>query len=461
MLADENGVFRFLALETGTCAFSARKPAFETAGAEAVNIAGPVDNLKLKLKPLGVITGKVTDQEGNAVQRAEVVVIAPEVTDGLRHGRAVRTVSTDDRGEYRAWNLSSGKYYVKTAGRSGGTLLYAGDTDPPHLFQESFAPTYFGGGSRLAAAAPVTLAAGSEARADIRVSFQAASAISGVLESYAPRQGVRFELLRDGEDVAPGRVPVNGDTGRFEIPDVLPCAYLLRATQGENVAERAVVVSGAGLKGLTLALSPPVTIEVIDRSTNESPQEGGRCSVRLVEPTRAPGLPGAAIVRRESGRPAALRASPGTYRVTADCQGAYLRSAVSGTQDLLANPMLTVQAGVQPAIELVRTNGGGSVAATLEWQAGEPDSNPGVLLVPQLSASTGTVLRPATGEGKGGRFIAQFDSLAPGVYLAYAFSDVRDVEHRDPEFLKTLTGGVSVQVADQSEAKVVIAGVVR
>jgi hypothetical protein len=45
--------------------------------------------------------------------------------------------------------------------------------------------------------------------------------------------------------------------------------------------------------------------------------------------------------------------------------------------------------------------------------------------------------------------------------LAYAFANINDVEYRNPEFLKTLTGGVAVQVEDGSEKTITIAGVSR
>jgi hypothetical protein len=85
-----------------------------------------------------------------------------------------------------------------------------------------------------------------------------------------------------------------------------------------------------------------------------------------------------------------------------------------------------------------------------------------VLLVPQSPASAGPVLVTAFGPPDGsGPFDFLEEGLAPGNYLAYAFADIRGVEYRNSEFLRGLSGGLSVQVEDGSTRDLTIADVIR
>jgi hypothetical protein len=131
------------------------------------------------------------------------------------------------------------------------------------------------------------------------------------------------------------------------------------------------------------------------------------------------------------------------------CFNAYVRSALYGSQDLMANPEVTVAPGGAVSIDILATNGSGTLTGRIE-NAGD---NPWILLVPQfLGDAVFQTVEPQ-----------DFDmvNLAPGNYLAYAFSSGKDIEFRNRDFIRTLTGGVTVQIEDGKESKVTIPGVVR
>jgi protocatechuate 3,4-dioxygenase beta subunit len=65
-------------------------------------------DLEVKLTPVGVITGRVTDAEGEPVERASVI---PE-------GAERKETSTDENGWFRIGGLAPGKYRVKAAQES-------------------------------------------------------------------------------------------------------------------------------------------------------------------------------------------------------------------------------------------------------------------------------------------------------------------------------------------------------
>ena len=251
---DTAGRFRFEALEEGPYSIWAEKPqlVLEDRARPEINLTASVDDFTLKLTPLGVITGKIVDQNGEPVRHANVVALSAEVVDGLRQTRTDRSVSTDDRGMYRLWNMRPAKYFIKVAGWSGGTYLYAGDSQPQFFADETFTPTYFGGARSQDSATAVLIDAGTEAHADVSMQMEPAFKIRGTLVDFAARRTVKFELLSGDQDVSIGRASVNGDTGRFEVQYVPSGSYILRATQDHAGTEFPLNVGGADVNGVTL-----------------------------------------------------------------------------------------------------------------------------------------------------------------------------------------------------------------
>jgi Carboxypeptidase regulatory-like domain len=484
ILADTAGTFRFDGLTGGHYMLSAYKPGFlpnSTSGRQQIELSASADHVQVKLSPLGVITGKVADQEGQPLRGVNVMALSVSLNDGLATTSVNSTVNTDDRGIYRIWNLPPGKYFIKAAGRVGGTYLYVGDRGPVYDAAESFAPVYSGGARKLEAAQPTLIEPGTEAQADLRVSLEPSYKIRGSLANFTPHHAVRFELLSGDEDVVSSRVSVNGATGVFEIQDVLSGDYTLRATDGTKArGEVAVTVRGADLSGVTVTLAPAVDIKVVVRTTNGVKTAGRsdvtgdlqvqfRCGASLIPAGRRPGQ--RYVEQHTNGEEMTIAGVlPGQYRVCLQCSGGYPTSVMAGSQDLLSNPLLTVQPGVAPLpIEVIGRTGGGTLTGTLHVGRASGESQPGfpfragVLLVPQFGNSTGPqtvpvfqLLQPDAGE-----YRFSLHSLAPGDYLVFGFSKINEVEYRNPDFLRSLTGGVSASIADNSEQTVAIPGVVQ
>jgi uncharacterized protein (DUF2141 family) len=479
---DSAGAFRFSAVPAGNYRLSAEKPGFDADSTEGparatgeMNLTASVEDVRLKLSPLGVITGTVVDQTGQPMRGVNMIALSQQMADGMRRAQQVRSVVTDDRGVYRMWHFRPGKYYVKAAGKSGATFLYAGETSPRYQSDEAFALTYFGGSETLDTAQAIHIEAGTEARADLSLTMKPAYKIRGSLGNFVPRRTVKFELLIGDGDVSASRVSVNGDTGTFEIQDVLAGSYTVRVTQGETSAEVPITVGHGDVNGFAVQLSPAVNILIHRQLTNPSkePESGasvaqrfltGFCSVFLHPPglragpsyTGQPGSSSAAY-RRGPDELVLSGVLPGTYAAVIRCYGGYARSVTFGTQELLANPVLTIQPGtVPPPMEIMVTRGGGTILGTLEIEGGKKDTAISILLVPQFAPSTGPQMIQA-----GNSVNFQFGSLAPGLYAAYAFSEMREIEYRNPAFLQTLTGGVNVEVEDNQEKTMTITRLVR
>jgi len=459
---DGSGAFRFTGLASGRYNLSAQKPHFIEPPTERVPVqleSSSKEDVRLDLSPLGTIEGKITDQRGQPAYGVSILLLQTTIRDGWRETSAVRDVWTDDRGMFRAWDIEPGRYLVKAAGRNSSMWAYINDGDPSNRGgYEGYVPAYFGG-MTADSATPIIMEPGTEVHADLSVVAQPAHKVRGRVENLGAGD-VKFALLSGDEEVGTGRVSFNKASGAFEMREVLNGSYMLRATQGsEAVAEMPLIVNGSDVDGLRLTLQGPVDIPVnvrilgqpetpqaraAVRSPDGNLQVWGFCTLTLhgaaSEPSR---------VRSAKGQSSAL---PGHYRVGVPCFNSYVVSATIGTSDLLTNPWITVSPGSPPGIiEIVARHGGGTIAGAIRLDQEPAGRIRQVLAVPSVS-SREPMLAPAFDQS-GGQFF--FNSLAPGDYTLYAFS-TDQIEYRNPEFVRGLSGGEIVHVEDAATATVTI-----
>jgi hypothetical protein len=460
MLTDAAGRFSADAMPEGTFNITAEKPGYVThrsAGAGDVTVGPSREGVAIALSPLGVITGRVTDGDGEPVPFASVRAVQGELNDGSRVYRQVRSESTDDQGRYRLWNITPGEYYIATAGRTGGThatvalALGAGSGGPP-----AFAPVYFPNATDRASATPIVIGPGQEFTADLRVRMENSYRIRGTLRGAVPYQAVKVELLRGANDLNATWALVNSATGRFEVREVVPGSYLLRATQGEGTKQQVrgeipVQVSRADISGVMVELVPGVkvsgVVHVPAASGPESPlgargRRRGTATVQMEPLDEEQGEEPMEASADAQGQFAIEGVAAGRYRLRVTPFGGYVASAVSGTRDLLHGE-LVVGAGAAPEpIEVNVRNDGGSVTVTTE-------GNQGALLLAPVEG----------GEARRGQAMLpnfQFINLAPGDYRLFLVKDIEELEFRNPDVLRSLRGGVTVRVtAGGTEAVVV------
>jgi hypothetical protein len=262
------GEYLFGGLSSGQYTVRAQKPGFagysglprssgnHLALPNSVVLSASVSGHTIRLDPLGVIEGKITNQYGDRLGRVSVGLFDYRIQDGVRYIHPVRNVATDDRGQYRTWDLQPGTYYVKAMGRYGATSMYAGDGSVFYDSWEGFRPMYFGGAREMDSATPIPIAAGTQEHADFTVTVEPTYKVRGTLQNFTPSHFATFELFESDPNVAVGRVSLNGASGKFEIDDVPSGRYTLRATQGElAMGETAVEVKGADANGVSIALS--------------------------------------------------------------------------------------------------------------------------------------------------------------------------------------------------------------
>lgn len=137
-VTDEDGKYRITNVLPGTYDVIPASAAYVVTEGRKTLIIGKnetVENIDVALDQGGVITGKVTDADGNPVIEETVYVFPAAASQRAPYFRNIRT---DDRGIYRAYGLPAGKYTV-SAGRDQSSS--AGLRRPEGTYPRTFHPS--------------------------------------------------------------------------------------------------------------------------------------------------------------------------------------------------------------------------------------------------------------------------------------------------------------------------------
>src|SRR5688572_13472944 len=176
--SDANGRYRLTGLPAGQYQITAIAPALAP---EQAGLSGSMsrigknlvlapgeeaDDVDIKLVQGGVITGRVTDADGKPVieERINLQIVdqAGNVNNQANIPLNYQMSQTDDRGIYRIYGLSAGRYRVSVGTTEGGFMTSRNRT--------YYALTFYGNTSDAAKASVVELQDGTEAtNIDIRV----------------------------------------------------------------------------------------------------------------------------------------------------------------------------------------------------------------------------------------------------------------------------------------------------
>jgi hypothetical protein len=289
------------------------------------------------------------------------------------------------------------------------------------------------------------------------VSLGAAYRIRGAIAGFSPHLPAKIELL--GASLEPSAAPVALDaaTGKFQIDDVAPGSYILRATQGEGQQRRRGEVAfevNADVQGVVAPLAGSVVLRGIVRMAAASAPaapSSPNCAIKLssAEAWISEEAPLEASTG-PTGEFAIEGVLPGRYRVAMDCASGYISAARIGDADLLANPELPIPPGTAPPpIEAVLASDGGTLDVTASDE-GEPGPA-WVLLLPGSGCELHA--RLAYLDAK-----LTFPALAPGDYQAYAWTGSPEAfEYANPDARQAWAGrAVSVHIAGRDRQSITV-----
>ena len=490
LLTDASGAFHWRGLQAGTYTLSAEKPGFASENDQATPLKlGPSrEGVTIRLSPLGSISGRVLDGDGEPVPGVNVRALSSRIENGRRVVSQTRSVYTDDLGRYHLWNLSPGSYYIQAAGRSGTTQFYVGPSPTVVGAHEGFEPLFYPAAADWKSATPVTITPGASVEASLQVAMQPAFRVTGTIRGHDPAQTIEVQAVRSDGSASGARATVAPGSGRFAIYDLVPGAYSIRARQQQGTsslyARQEVRIGAADVEGVALEMAPGANVKVVIHGTppkaEEQPvegqeQQGQPASTMAQEPVAEgqqadaqpvrPQAPSAFVQLEDPDDPEGANHAPmapaaadgsliipgvpeGRYRVLIHSLGGYVASATAGGQDLLRGGLLTVAAGVPPpVVEVLLQFDFGTISGTVAAEAAGPER--WVLIVPVAPGR-----EPFMAPTENGGF--ELLSVAPDDYRVFLLAGQDTVEYANPGVVSALRGGEDVHVTANGKAEVVL-----
>jgi beta-lactamase regulating signal transducer with metallopeptidase domain len=409
-----DGTMHATSLPPGDYKVEVSKPNYITA---ALQFRIPGDPLTVRLVRYGVISGRVTDQQGKplpgvlhapggrAIGGTRVVVLAK--TAAGEPLRSVRETSLQDDGTYRIYDLTPGQYalglWYDGLKEGSGVQLYP-DNARPRLF---------------------TVAGGEEyPDIDFLVLPQGAYRVSGKVEGARKSNRYALSLALPEQPALPIAQTVTGDDGSFQFERIRPGVYDLLAGGpdvgygartsfvGPNAsfARSRINVSG-DVENLVIEAKPARSVSVkLAGQGGEGIPKGCEASVSIVpnslEPWGIEFRNGSVVA---SGNEATLRnLAPGRFRLVA---------AGLGSGCYQANEAIADLSGEQAAPVTIELASAGQIRGSLRTAARPADFV--VVLLDTSDAAADAQTRIAFPDAAG-HF--EFEGLHPGGYRIAAQS---------------------------------------
>ena len=488
VLTDSNGQYVATGLSPGRYTVEMSKPGFVSVSYGQRRPRQPATPIELRegeslrgidvvLPPGGVVTGRVVDETGAPLPLTTIQVFRHIYRQGRRQLVPAGNDRSDDRGHYRIFGLEQGRYYVSgivprrlsTSGRAPfGPPFRRGDPASAFPFDGDmsasplgYAPTYYPGVTNLAEASQVDVARGAEATGvDFAVRLVPTASVRGSVfgPDGAPATGARVILTPNGGIVA--RNAMMGarlqSNGRFEIPDVPPGQYTLRAVTRRARGGRPIFggtalfashlfsVDGSDVNDVTLVLRPGATISgrLVLETIGQGPPsalERVRVTARATEDLPLVGDPEGRIADDLTFELANVPDGGRLLRASNVPSGWMLKAVYLDGQDVIDTPLDFGGVSRVDDVQFVLTD----QVTRLSGSVRDPQDLPLTEFTVVAFPSDERFWQPQSRYVKAARpdqnANYQIEGLPSGTYLLAAVDDVQEGEWFDPRFLRQLS----------------------
>jgi hypothetical protein len=418
-------------------------------------------DLVLKLASQGAISGKVTDQDGDPVAGAGVVLLQYSYAQGRRELRQGQfRAITDDRGDYRIGNVPQGRYYVGATQQPAASF-----GDLGRAATDVNLSTFYPSAPDAASASQLDLTQKREFRGiDVRLRRAKVYTVKGravYADSRSLLTGGNLELVPPNTDPLNGvpfglrgsLAPIQAD-GTFEFRNVVPGNYVVVPDPGPSATgERIrfqlgpqVTVSGSNIEGLTIPLNPagPITGTVV---TDEGDlqtllkSKAPRISIALLPSEGLGGSP-TRISTKDDGTFQFPTAGAAKYwwNVPVALEEVYVKAASFDEKDV-THALLDNSTGKGGVLRIVLS----SKASSLSGTAPKGTTVRVWPKIPNLRDMQGGMKSVAADQNGGVRL----GGLAPGEYYVAAWKELESGLAESPEFLARFNGEASLVELDE------------
>ena len=420
-----------------------------------------VNGIVVRLTPAAAVSGRVMDEDGDPLHRANVSAYQSQWGNG-RNELAVRgSVGTDDLGQYRIFGLQPGKYFLAaTLPNYSHSLAGTGDgTSGASTTEQTYVPTYYPGTTDPGSAQAIELRPGDDIGSiefsvlpvkAVQLRGRLVNGVAGI-----PIQGGCVNLQPQGGSNDWGglaRYACTEDAqGDFIIHGIVPGSYSLVANFNQQShpmsARLAVQVDEGGADGVIVDLLPSVEVAGHVRFEGESPVKPENLWLTLV-PVDLPEIGGAGSQPSSDGSFKIPDVAQGVYRVRLNGWGdLYLKSATLGGRENADESFTVNRDTPSSTLEVVLSARAGHIEGTVVDDQKKPVANAFVVFVPDPNRRNREDLFRENGTNQEGQFVLA--GIPPGEYTLLAWLSPQGVQYRNPDWLAQYeTRGTAVRISE-------------
>ena len=458
METGEDGQFVFEGLAQGKYRLFASKRGYLPQGYEAHDnfstaiVVGPSlksEGLIFKVVPQAVITGTVTDEQGEPVRRAQVRLFKDQDRLGIRSTVQRQSVTTDDRGIYQLARIDPGNYYLAVSAQPWYAQairhpqpMEKQDEEPDSPLDVAYPTTFYPQATDSDDATPIPIKGGERMQANVTLNAQKALRVRIRLPVQDSGQEGGFGLMVSQSVFGQVEtVPVHVfsvQNGVAEIPGILPGHYDFEFTPRQTLTPltRSLEPGASGPQQDPIQFSGDVS-----SGTTELTPQGAESEVTVTgKVTSTDGkIPSGGITLRPAHQRRSYTATldkaaefnvkvpPGDYQIVGQIPQMYL-ARLADQDGELKNRVLTVKAGSAPKLELLASKGAGQIEGFVR-RGDQPVSGVMVVLAPEDNAF---LFRRDQSDSDGSFTLV---NVVPGRYRLLAVEQGWELEWANPNVL--------------------------
>jgi len=468
MVTSDDGKFEFRGLPAGKYSLEGTKRGYISAGYDqhdqfstAIVTGAGIDTegLWLRLAPAAVITGRVLDEAGDPVRRAQAIVYYDDHSGGVDKIHPFRSAQTDDQGVYEIAPLMPGTYFLSAtaspwyAVHSNAELANAGPEGKnassrgiDRSLDVAYPVTYYADVTDADSATPIPVRGGDRLQVDVHLNPVPALHLFFHVPGDG-RNGFTYPQLE--QPAFEGSTVVQSSGSRMVSPGVVEI-------MGIPAGRYNIRMGGAGTSFQMNGVDLSKDEEEVDTSTAEALSSIKVSAHALGEATLPPRLSvglrsGTRVLAWQpvdpKGEVVSQQIAAGRYEVLvwgAEKPYSIAHMAVDGTE--VSGHTLTVPAAASLSISLALVGGSAEIQGSVK-RAGKAFAGAMVVLVPKNPDLDRDLFRRDQSDLDG---TFSLRGVIPGSYTVLAIENGWDLDWSQPGVIRAyLKHGRPIEVGNQ------------
>jgi len=403
-------------------------------------------DLVFKLGRTGVITGRISDEDGEPMQGIRVNAVREVYINGKMRLQSADARESNDLGEFRLFGLSPGRYLIsaepETWNRVVGDREFSGADKSGG--EKGYAKLYYPGVTDSGKASAITIKEGDEiASIDILMKQVTVYRVRGKVVNLLPKPSGRrwsqVHVLRINQGAgweSIGAASVGDADGSFEIREIPPGNYTIRVMSRSDdgrmlVTQRDITVGNADVEGLTLTIGEGVNIP--GRVTwDGTPRLERQGFVIAAISTENEPFPSTRAEVDDNNQFMLKNVYDGEFRLDAwgiskDC---YIKE-VRYSDSIVPDATIRVAKGLVGPLEITLSSRGAHVQGTVLNEDTLPAVGAWAVAIPDKKTRRASY---SANTDQYGHF--EVRGLPPGKYKLFSWAGLQQGTWEDPEFLK-------------------------